>query len=337
MINRILYILYFIKTSNYRYLKEMIQNLSNETRTSKIRIYKSMLADAYKYKCSFMDYFVFGFYNMSNKEKRTYITTGLSYEFFKKVNNKDYINIFKEKTVFNHYFRDFIKRDILDVSSCSLETFLEWCHGKRELILKPSRGVQGKGVKKIPLKNNKQTINLYHKIKNMKDDTYIAEEVIEQQEELNAINPTSVNTLRVITFLKDDQVHVIGAILRIGRDSHLDNFSSGGIAAAVDINKGVIKTRAVSNYTSDVHEIHPETKERILGREIPYWKDILRMVKASALVVPQVRTVGWDIAITVTGPEIIEGNDNWGKDTFQLPYGRGRKNVLEQLLGHELR
>jgi hypothetical protein len=56
------------------------------------------------------------------------------------------------------------------------------------------------------------------------------------------------------------------------------------------------------------------------------------MVTEAALVVPQVRTVGWDIAITPSGPIIIEGNSKWNKDTWQIPAGKGKLQMIKKYL-----
>lgn len=80
------------------------------------------------------------------------------------------------------------------------------------------------------------------------------------------------------------------------------------------------------------YESHPVTKTQIVGFKIPYWEEIIKMVTEAAWIVPQVRTVGWDIAVTKSGPLIIEGNDNWNKNVFQIPYDEGRQYVLDRYL-----
>ena len=77
---------------------------------------------------------------------------------------------------------------------------------------------------------------------------------------------------------------------------------------------------------------HPETNCEIKGFRIPYWQEVINLVKESSKVVPEVETIGWDIAITPNGPELVEGNDNWNKDSFQLSYGKGRKYLLEKYI-----
>lgn len=44
--------------------------------------------------------------------------------------------------------------------------------------------------------------------------------------------------------------------------------------------------------------------------KIPMWDKVLETVTNAAKLIPQVRFIGWDIAITNSGVEIIEGNHN---------------------------
>ena len=48
-------------------------------------------------------------------------------------------------------------------------------------------------------------------------------------------------------------------------------------------------------------------------------KEAVEIAKEAALVVPQIRYIGWDICVTPNGPAIIEGNTYPGYDFWQLP------------------
>ena len=54
--------------------------------------------------------------------------------------------------------------------------------------------------------------------------------------------------------------------------------------------------------------IHPGTDTYMIGYEIPFWKQTVEMLTEVAKRIPQVRFVGWDIAISSDGPVLIEGN-----------------------------
>ncbi len=48
----------------------------------------------------------------------------------------------------------------------------------------------------------------------------------------------------------------------------------------------------------------------MLGYGMPYWHKTIELVNEMAHLIPTLRYVGWDIAITEAGPELIEANHN---------------------------
>jgi len=55
-------------------------------------------------------------------------------------------------------------------------------------------------------------------------------------------------------------------------------------------------------------------------------------VKEAALCFPQNRSIGWDVAITSTGPQLLEANHDWCRLVWQLPVKKGLKPILENHL-----
>ena len=63
---------------------------------------------------------------------------------------------------------------------------------------------------------------------------YIVQEVVAQHKTLASIHPQSLNTIRVISFLFQGEVHISSSILRMGvAGSRLDNISAGGLACPI--------------------------------------------------------------------------------------------------------
>src|SRR5690606_36587604 len=119
-------------------------------------------------------------------------------------------------------------------------------------------------------------------------------------------NPSSVNSLRVITVLcEDGSVKVIGACLRMGNgEKYADNFHHGGISALVDVKTGIVTTPG-SNGKSEKFILHPKTGKKIIGFEIPHWDKVIETINVVAKQIPTVRHVGWDIAISKDGHVVI--------------------------------
>lgn len=128
-----------------------------------------------------------------------------------------------------------------------------------------------------------------------------------QHEALSALCPTSVNTLRIATLLGDKQEGIVYAYIRIGNGNVVDNVDQGGMAAPIDLESGRISAVGADK-KGNRFETHPMTGLTIPGTEIPYWQEAKEMALAAMRVIPQVRFIAWDVAITPDGPVFIEGN-----------------------------
>ena len=95
-----------------------------------------------------------------------------------------------------------------------------------------------------------------------------------------------------------------------------------------------MSTPAVSGRLSGIEhfEEHPETGARILGLQLPYLDEVLDLAREAASILPQARCMGWDVALTPSGPVLMEGNHNWCKILWQLPIDQGLRSEVEKML-----
>lgn len=132
----------------------------------------------------------------------------------------------------------------------------------------------------------------------------------EQHPTFAKFNPSSVNTLRIWVLETNQAVKVIGTYIRIGRQGKLtDNAGSGGIMCPVNLKTGVLGrglTTAVP--FRDNFEQHPDHQAQIYGVQLPYWNEIIDCATDTLRKLPYTRFVGLDLAMTTTGPIIIEVN-----------------------------
>ena len=141
------------------------------------------------------------------------------------------------------------------------------------------------------------------------EESSICEEFIKHHDDMNLLNPATVNTVRFLSIRKDDGVEIISASLRIGNNKEriVDNMRKGGIGAQVDLKTGIIITFG-HDYDGNTFIEHPATGCRILGFQLPNWDKALELVKTAHSKLPQCALLGWDIALTQTGADIIEAN-----------------------------
>jgi hypothetical protein len=112
-------------------------------------------------------------------------------------------------------------------------------------------------------------------------------------------------------------------------NSNVDNMASGNLAAPINVDTGLVSGPAVySDITKKECYAHPITGVNIVGFQIPFWKEVLNLVSEAAQYDTRNRSIGWDVAITNSGPGLIEGNHNWCKLLWQLPAKCGLKHEI---------
>ena len=168
--------------------------------------------------------------------------------------------------------------------------------------------------------------------KELKNEDIILEEYIDQLKEVAEFHPSSVNTIRVTTVFKDSKVHIMNAAFRMGNNfANIDNHAAGGIVAAIDKETGVVSSSGIDKY-SNRYLYHPVTNKQIIGYSIPFWEEIINLAKELATVIPEIGYVGWDIALTESGPLLIEGNYRGMFDVQQQADQIGKRSTYDEIV-----
>lgn len=149
---------------------------------------------------------------------------------------------------------------------------------------------------------------------------WIVEEYFDQHPILSKINPTSVNTVRVWVIDRDSEgQQVLTALLRIGRaNMFVDNTSSGGIVAPIDLTSGQLRAAQDVQAEHNIYREHPDHHAIIEGVVLPYWEDVREIAKRALSVFPGLRFAGLDVAIGPSGPIILELNVIPDRETAAL-------------------
>ena len=281
--------------------------------------WKDEIYCALRFGCSPDDFFRYEFYKKSDFERDKFITYKRSQNIIRKYNDKEKNFIFDDKSEFNKWFKDYIKRDWIDLRTANRKDFESFLRKHGKAILKPVKGGQGRDIFILHTRDSET-----FEFERYRD--YIAEELLIQDKKMKKLNPSSVNTVRVLTF----KGKIIACALRIGGDnSVVDNLHSNGVCAHLDLKTGVIDALCIDNKMQK-YLYHPKTGIKLVGFCVPHWKEIRHIVLQASSLVPEVQYVGWDVAVLENGAAIIEGNRDPGHSVVQMIVQSGLYNKIRK-------
>ena len=289
--------------------------------------------------CTLKEYFIYRMYELTSEEQNEVFLISYSKQIRKRYDKDIVVDMMRDKEWANNTFSEYLNRSWCVNTKVTLDEFNKLFINKK-IIYKPNFGSGGKGVESfhVTQDNIEQVFNYLSSCAEGNVEEYIV-----QNEELNKLTPKSVNTLRIVTMsskdkpvLRDGTMFSIAyAALRIGGGKEIvDNFHSGGMVAAVDLDTGTIITDA-ANMDGDVFEYHPVTGTKIKGFRIPYFQEAIDMVKDAVEKFKIEGYIGWDIAIGEKGPLLVEVNTSPGADLLSTPYAKdhiGKKSVMEKYM-----
>ena len=287
-----------------------------------------------RYRLLESEYYMFQFYKKNKKQRLEYVRDiECMQNIPNKFNNSEEYKILEDKSSFNAFFHDCIGREYIRIDSANqYEEFRSFVERNPKFLYKPLSSLGGFGIEKMSV-NDANMEQVWNEI--ISRGECLLEEIVVQHEKMAALNPDTLNTIRVMSMVNDKgEVNIPIANVRIGRTGAcVDNFCSGGMGASVDVKTGIIATVARTKQM-DEYSVHPDTQCPILGHQIPEWEKVLDLVKNNAKRLPGLRYIGWDVAIKKDGTVcFIEGNHNAGSFIHQVAAGKGLRSVYEEFLG----
>lgn len=168
-------------------------------------------------------------------------------------------------------------------------------------------------------------------LKNPKD--VVCQALIKQHCDLNRLNPTSVNTVRIMTLDFHGKIHVLSSVLRMGMNgARVDNASSGGIVCGIRPN-GQLKEVAYDT-SANIYLKHPQGTA-FDSVTIPNFEECINIVlKLAKRFCSVSRLISWDFAVGEDGhPILIEFNIVYGElDFHQLCNGPIFRELTREVL-----
>ncbi len=305
-----------VRTMSFKTMFSIINQIHDELGQSRIVTFVDMVICAVTANIGYLDYHVFGFAKVKGAKRKTFMTMNENLSLVRQVNNPEDYKIFDNKVLFFEHFGEFTGRGFLNLEGKTASDLECFCKGKSCVFAKQTQTFGGQGITKEIITPDTDYIKLFKRLTENKQ--FLIEDAIVQHSKMDELYDGSVNTLRMVTLVDNDRVpHFMYALVRMGQQgAKVDNISSGGMYAPVN-SVGIITHAAFCDKEGICHDIHPTSGTKLTGFEIPYFAEAVELVKKAALVIPGMRYVGWDIAITENGPILVEGNNFPSYDMVQ--------------------
>ena len=276
-------------------------------------------------------------YNLSEENCDKYLSD-YDYHWLNRINN-DYQKWVNDKTTYRiildplhqyvpKYYYSVFKRDgetvFARMEDCpsdvpeSFEGLMELLHIHNKLAFKPSAGTHGDGFYCLAREEKGYSINgdsataedIINLVKSQKS-FYVVTAYLVMHEELRKIYPNSVNTIRVMVVNDHGyDPRILQTYMRIGSSStgFTDNVGYGGICALIEKDTGrIYQPETIKDHVFHDCPIHPDTGVEISGF-VPMWEDIRKAVLDISRYLCELEYLGFDVALTDHGPEILEIN-----------------------------
>jgi formate-dependent phosphoribosylglycinamide formyltransferase (GAR transformylase) len=295
----------------------------------KTRIGNDVIEAYMKFRTRPRDYFYFGFQNLSDELRETFLTETLEDLTLTEVTGYDkYLTDLTDKYHFYELAKPFFRRAVmLFDKQTEKDSFVSFCIKSKDLFIKPIAGSEGDGAFPVYVGDEKDAVKLFDKLASEKA-RWLVEERIRQSAEMSNWNASSVNTLRLPTFINANGFFVLAPIFRTGRAGKtIDNTSAGGVFAVVDEKTGVICSKG-HDINGHVYDKHPDSMKKFEGYQIPEWDNLLKTARKVHELFTGHIYIAWDFALTDNGWDLIEGN--WGR--FRGAQLAGKKGLKRQFM-----
>ena len=165
----------------------------------------------------------------------------------------------------------------------------------------------------------------------------LEQRLIPHQRLAEFLGPT-LCSVRVQTIVaRDGHPQIIAAVFKLQPGSvGVDQLIHGAVGCWVDLESGRLGRGRTRTDRADASVI-PGTDRPFAGFELPPWSGVKELALRAAAAFPWARAIGWDVAMTASGPVLIEGNERWSPSLIQMPAPRGLMRGEFQALCESLR
>lgn len=216
-----------------------------------------------------------------------------------------------------------------------------WCDG--DLVSKPATGARGEGVRfwrslgDGRYEGGGEIVSrsqlLAHLARESAGRPWLLQAALHNHDQIADLSAGALVTVRIMTALSPSGAcEAFAALLKIPIGPRYANNS--GLGSAIDLRYGTLGPAHSYGPVYMGIARHPETGAAITGRRLPDWEHVLAMVTRAHALFPAVKLLGWDVALTLGGPVLLETNSGWDVNMPQIVAGPLGETRFVRLCSH---
>lgn len=276
------------------------------------------------------DYAEYHFIDKSRKERLSFISFNEQVLFSRSINLNAKVDILGNKhNTYKYFIEHYHREQIMIKSKDDRNTFKDFITRHSRFFYKPLDSSGGMGARIIDVKDINPD-SIFDEI--VSSGACLLEEIIVQCEEMSRFNSSSINTVRTALVNTSNGIEILFAEIRCGRaGSIVDNGRSGGILVPCDLKTGILCKYGYDGLGRK-YSCHPDSKVVFENYQVPKWQEIVDLSEELMSRIPNLKYVGWDIAITKDHLAIVEGNSRPMFGGLQGMHKTGFKYELLEIL-----
>lgn len=177
---------------------------------------------------------------------------------------------------------------VLDLESCDLET--------GELVAGNGRRIT--------------VSSLVESIKSYRRKGYLFQRQLRPHAQVAEMSGNAIATVRLVLLVRNTGPSLYRAAWKLPANRNIaDNFWRGNVLAGLNAETGEV-VRAISGTGADMSDIshHPDSGQPLLGVRVPGWKELRTLCLDASRHIPGIDMQAWDVAVTDSGPVLMEVN-----------------------------
>lgn len=200
----------------------------------------------------------------------------------------------------------------------------------------------GEGILYCKIVNNAlqlkgENITLTDLCKILGNKKWIVQKEYVSHQSLKTINPTALNSTRIYTILNNTEPEFLCGYQGFATgNAKSDSWQHGSVFVGIDFKKETLKDfglTSVSDKRKGLIIEHPDSHIKFKDYKIPFLKDAVEIcIRAHRLLYFNF-IIGWDVAITDSGPLVIEANEKPGMNVAQALNKGLRKTISSYAKG----